>query len=221
MSTGHQRDPVLYVLYASPAVRSVLVTAKILNLKLDEREVDFLKGEHLKPEYLKLNPLHTMPTLNDNGNVINDSHAINTYLVGKYGQDDSLYPKGLYQRALVDQKLAFNLGKLYPILVSVDYAYMKGEIKAIPSEDIERIRTLYDFLEAFLENSDWISLGTFSLADIHCYTTISCMNFHVTLDEKIYPKSYGWMMRCRSLPCFSDDHERVKLFEDYFKSFQE
>lgn len=36
------------------------------------------------------------------------SHAIMTYLVGKYSKSDALYPKDLNKRAMVDQRLYFN-----------------------------------------------------------------------------------------------------------------
>lgn len=59
-------------------------------------------------EFLKINPLHTVPTLVVDGKAICDSHAIITFLVSKYARDDSLYPKDLFQKALVDQRLFFN-----------------------------------------------------------------------------------------------------------------
>lgn len=36
-----------------------------------------------------------------------------TYLVSEYSSDDSLYPKDTRIRALVDQRLQFDLGTLY------------------------------------------------------------------------------------------------------------
>lgn len=63
-----------------------------------------------------MNPQHTVPTLDDNGFVIWDSHAINGYLIGKYGKDDALYPKDVEKRAVVDQRLHFDSGILFPRL---------------------------------------------------------------------------------------------------------
>lgn len=36
-----------------------------------------------------------------------------TYLVSEYATDDSLYPKDVKVRALVDQRIQFDLGTLY------------------------------------------------------------------------------------------------------------
>lgn len=41
------------------------------------------------------------------------SRPIMAYLVNQYGKDDSLYPKNAKDRALVDQRLYFDMGSLY------------------------------------------------------------------------------------------------------------
>lgn len=47
-------SPILYMSPASPAVRAVQITAEALGVKLELKEVDFFKGEHMKPEFLKV-----------------------------------------------------------------------------------------------------------------------------------------------------------------------
>lgn len=53
---------------------------------------------------------NSIPTLEDSGYVIWDSHAIIAFLVGKYGQDDSLYPRDNRRRSIIDQRLRFDSG---------------------------------------------------------------------------------------------------------------
>lgn len=57
----------LYYVPGSSPCRAVLLTAKALGLELNLKLVDLHHGEHMKPEFLKMNPQHTVPTLNDNG----------------------------------------------------------------------------------------------------------------------------------------------------------
>ncbi|KAJ8945992.1 hypothetical protein NQ318_017108 [Aromia moschata] len=102
-----------YYAPGSPPCRAVLLAAKAVGVELNLKLTDLMKGEHLTPKYLKLNPQHTVPTLDDNGFSLWESRAIMTYLQNQYGKDDSLYPKDPKKRAIVDQRLYFDLGTLY------------------------------------------------------------------------------------------------------------
>ena len=75
--------------------------------------MNLTEKEHLTPEFIKINPQHTIPVLIDDGLVLCESRAILTYLVEKYGKDDSLYPKDPRARAIVNQRLYFDMGTLY------------------------------------------------------------------------------------------------------------
>jgi glutathione S-transferase len=69
------------------------------------------------------NPLHTVPTLDDNGLYLADSRGILQYFANAYGKDDSLYPKDPKKRAIVDQRFFFDLGTLYKAFSD---AYVRG-----------------------------------------------------------------------------------------------
>lgn len=83
------------------------------------RFADYYRAFYKVVSLLQLNPQHTVPTLQDGDFVVWDSHAINAYLVGKYGKDDSLYPKDLQKRAIIDQRLHFDSGILFPRLAAI------------------------------------------------------------------------------------------------------
>ena len=56
-----------------------------------------------------MNPQHTIPTMKDGDFCLNESRPIATYLASKYGKDDKLYPKDVTTRAVVDQRLYFDI----------------------------------------------------------------------------------------------------------------
>lgn len=107
----------LYYTPLSPPCRSVMMTACSLGVRLNLKPINLLAGEHLTPEYIKINPQHNVPTIEDDGFRLNESRAICIYLVGRYGGrhiGEQLYPLDSKQRAIVDQRLYFDATVLFP-----------------------------------------------------------------------------------------------------------
>nr|QLI62210.1 glutathione S-transferase 14 [Streltzoviella insularis] len=187
----------LYKLDASPPVRATYMVIQALNISdVEYIDVNLLEYEHLKEDFLKLNPQHTIPTLKDKDFVIWDSHAIAGYLVNVYAGNDSLYPIEPKQRAIVDQRLHFDSGILFPALRgTVEPVLFWGE-KAFKSENLEKISKAYGFAEKFLADSPWLAGDAVTIADICCVATISTLNEVLSIDKVTYPNLTAWMERC-------------------------
>ncbi|NP_001108464.1 glutathione S-transferase epsilon 5 [Bombyx mori] len=222
----------LYKLDASPPVRSVYMVIEALKIRdVEYVDVNLLEGSHLKEEFLKMNPQHTIPLLKDDDFLIWDSHAISGYLISVYGADDSLYPNEPKKRALIDQRLHFDSGILFPALRGVaviiffnllclgqdELIIFRGE-KEIRPENLAKIKSAYDFTEKIL-SSDWIAGDEFSLADICCVTSISTLNEMVPIDGSLYPKLASWLDRSSQLPIYKKANEPGLLqFREIFKN---
>ncbi|GBP18467.1 Glutathione S-transferase 1 [Eumeta japonica] len=197
---NHKMPLTLYKLDASPPARAAMMAAKALNIKdIEYIDINLLEGHHLKDEYTKLNPQHTVPTLVDGDFAIWDSHAIATYLVSEYGADDSLYPAEPKSRALVDQRLHFDSGILFP-------SCAHGGEKAFIEENLKKIEKAYDFLEKFL-TQNWIAGDNFTVADICCGATTSSLDLIVPIAESKYPNITAWLKRCAELDLFKETNE--------------
>jgi glutathione S-transferase len=73
----------LYMNPMSPNARRVRFTAAVLGLQLEEKTLDFAKGEQRNPEYLAINPNGAVPTLVDGEFVLTESRAIMQYLASR------------------------------------------------------------------------------------------------------------------------------------------
>lgn len=66
------------VLYYAPTTCALApyVTLTEANAKFEVRALNFRKGEHMSPDYLKINPKHKVPLLIVDGQKLTESTAI-------------------------------------------------------------------------------------------------------------------------------------------------
>jgi glutathione S-transferase len=110
----------LYYNPLSPNVRRVRLTAAVLGSDLEERLVDFSKGEHKAPEYLALNPNGAVPTLVDGDFVLTESRAIMQYLASKK-PESGLLPRDEALRADVSRWQFWDAAHFSPALGSLAF----------------------------------------------------------------------------------------------------
>ncbi|XP_034478654.1 glutathione S-transferase 1-like [Drosophila innubila] len=194
----------LYGFDPSPPVRPVKLALAALQLPYDFVEVNVIKKEQMSETYLKKNPQHTVPVLEDGDACIVDSHAIMSYLVSKYGKDDSLYPKDPLQRAIVDQRLYFESGVVYADAFRRASAYA-FTTKVVPKDRIEAIVEVYNLMESFLKHHDYIAGDHLTIADFSLIASISSMVAYVEIDASKYVRLDAWVKRLEKLPYYSEN----------------
>ena len=100
-------------LYEFGPARSIRVrwTLQELGVDFDAVTVNLVAGEHLSPEFLKINPAGKLPALVDGDIVLTESVAIVLYLAEKY-PERGFIPKDLGQRAEFFRWLLFTTTEL-------------------------------------------------------------------------------------------------------------
>lgn len=83
-------------------VKKALWVAEELGLKYERIDAGMQFGVVNTPEYKKMNPNSVVPTIDDDGFVLWESHAIVRYLAAKHGAG-TLWPADLRQRADSDR----------------------------------------------------------------------------------------------------------------------
>ncbi|BFG03230.1 glutathione S-transferase 1 [Drosophila madeirensis] len=209
----------LYGIDLSPPVRSVLLTLNALGLPFEFKVVNLLGGDNLKPEFLKMNPQHTVPTLDDDGFYLYDSHAINAYLVAKYGKEDSLYPKDLQQRAIVDQHLHYDSSVIGSTVRAITSPLIRENQTEIPQAKIDALSGVYESLNTFLKSTDYLAGNNLTIADFSVIAVLSGTSIFLEVDATKFPNLAGWVERIKKLPYYEEvNGSKVSQFTNFMKS---
>ncbi|XP_033167570.1 glutathione S-transferase 1-1 [Drosophila mauritiana] len=205
-----------YMLYSAPC-RSILMTARALGLELNKKQVDLDAGEHLKPEFVKINPQHTIPTLVDDGFAIWESRAILIYLAEKYDKDGSLYPKDPQQRAVINQRLFFDLSTLYQSYVYFYYPQLFEDVKKpADPENLKKIDDAFAMFNTLLKGQQYAALNKLTLADFALLATVS--TFEISeYDFGKYPEVVRWYENAKKvIPGWEENWEGCEYYKKLY-----
>ncbi|KAK6627857.1 hypothetical protein RUM44_010336 [Polyplax serrata] len=206
-----------YYMPACSSSRGVLLTAKALGLELNLKFTDVPKGETRTPEYLKMNPQHTIPTINDNGFCLWESRAIMTYLVNQYGKNDQLYPKDPKMRALVDQRLYFDVGTLFQRFGEVYFPVMHGK-GSVDSAKLAKLEEAFEFLNIFLDGQPWLAGPSMTIADLSTAATVATCEA-VGFPVSKYPNVQAWYSKVqKEAPGYEVNAKGAEEFRKVYQS---
>lgn len=151
----------------------VRVVGKEIGIEFELIDIELFKGDHLTPEFQKINPFRMVPVLNDNGFVIYESSAISSYLINKYAPNSKLYPRDPEARGKIDQILFTVQTCIAPHIMS----FFKSCFNAKKKPPDEKVKTHAAEVFTYFENvigSGLYALGdTISLADLSIFAHIN------------------------------------------------
>ncbi|XP_012056448.1 PREDICTED: glutathione S-transferase 1-1-like [Atta cephalotes] len=185
-----------YYFPVSPPSRTVILLAKALGIHFNLKIVNIPMGEHLKPEFLQINPQHTIPVIDDNGFILWESRAIMAYLVSKYARNDSLYPKDTKERAKVDQMMYFDGGTLWPKIFNCYMPFCRGQADSVNEADVAQLEKSFEVLNAFLDGKEFATGDNLTIADFTISTTI-CVVLCFDFDISRYDNVAAYYERCK------------------------
>jgi glutathione S-transferase len=148
------------------------MTAAHLGQPVELVVVDLVKGEQHAPEFLKLNPNHRVPVLEDDGFVLWESYAIMQYLADKTPRQ-TVYPTEARARADVNRWLFWCAQHFMPGFGVLNWENsikgMIGQGGPDPAEVRRGEQLVIEFghvLDAHLADRDWICGPAVTLADL-------------------------------------------------------
>lgn len=166
--------------------------------------ISTIHGDHLKPAYEIINRHHFVPTLIADDELVWDSHAINAFLVNKFGKTDSLYPTEAVARAKVDQMLHFDTSTLYPGFRGVVHPVCYRQEREWSAASVETAAIALRKLEAIIENSDYVAGSHVTIADFSCVASVTFLFVLGLIDDSEYPRLCAWITRMEQIPYYRE-----------------
>lgn len=204
--------------------RLVMMVAKELSIddKLNIKIVDLMQGEHLKPEFIAINPQHVVPTLVDTENnfTVWESRAIASYLINKY-KPGSLIPNDIKAKAQVERHLYFDSSTLYPTLASI-YVPIFRENKKPDEAKVQVLKDKLKLLEEEIKDKKYVVGDSLTLADLSYLMTIgliASLKNIIGMEAEAYPNLVTYLTGLKeSLPYYKEVSEDAMA---KFKAFIE
>ena len=95
------------------------ITLTEAGAKFEVRPLNFRKGQHTSPEYLKINPKHKVPLLIVDGRVLSESVAIQTWIARTFPQA-KLLPSDPWQELQAMSLMSWCSGGIHPFLARIN-----------------------------------------------------------------------------------------------------
>jgi glutathione S-transferase len=185
-------------------VKKVLWAAEELGLEYQRIDAGMEHGVTKTPEYVTMNPNSLVPTIEDDGFVLWESHSIVRYLAAKHGMG-TLCPADLRSRADAERWMdwAFTVQTaMRPVFWGlIRTPAEKRDPKAIEAGRLKSIETL-QVLEKSLAGKAYVTGARFTMGDIPVGCEVQRF-MRVPIERPPLPNVEAWFERLRERPPFS------------------
>jgi len=161
--------------YHAPYSCSLAVKAALAASGVDFKTtiINLGEGEHLTPEFLKINPLAKVPAIEVGGDILTEGAAINLYLSERFPNANLMPKDGTIEKANALKWLQFMYSTLHPAFARAFFPERHGDnkvfTKKLAEQDIHKLLTIVDKQLALTE---FIAGEQLTLADLYLMTVI-------------------------------------------------
>lgn len=157
------------------------------------------------PGFLKINPNGHIPTVDDDGVILNESLAINLYLAKKYG--GALGPKDLAEDGAMTSWTMWAAIEVETHSIQVLYNSVgkppEQRDAALLKRSIEALRAPFAVLDQALAATGFVVGGRFTVADINL---AEVFRYAMPAPELFAaaPRVKAWLATCQARPAFQE-----------------
>ena len=148
--------------------------------------LDIRAGDQRKPDYLRINPNGSVPTLVDEGLTLFESAAICEYLTDRFPEAGLAPALGTAARGLYYQWIHFTMATLEPPIATIfAHTVAREEHARIPQLVTEARGTLgraFDVVDAAVRGREFVVGDAFTTADVMLGSTLAWAQMSSLLD---------------------------------------
>ena len=196
-------------LYHVPGSRSARVLWLLLELGIEHEVVrlSMADGSQRSPEYLAINPLGRVPSLEDEGQTFYESGAIVQYLLERYGDGRFEPPIGSPDRARYLQWFHWGEATLLPPVVTMNANrfVLRPEDRSEKAIDVARrqLARIFAVLESALEGRAFLVGDAFTAADLMVGYGVTLAQLVGELPDEL-PAVHGWLEGLAARPAYEE-----------------
>lgn len=215
---------IVYYHPTSQPSRTILAFLKINKIPYEERIVDIFNLEHRTEEYKKVNPMGTVPFINDDGLVTWETEAIIKYLINTRKVGQELYPEEPKTRLLVDRYFPFHHTVMRPnaaIYFMATYSFLKPYCHFTQTKDEVRpnvIKACEQFVDIFLKDQKFIAGDQLTIADIFAANELTHIMYSTDFDFDVLPVVKAWIERVLENPIVAETQKAIKELPELSKT---
>lgn len=204
----------LYFNPLSPNCRRAHMTALYLGIPLEEKPMDFAKGDQKAPAFLAMNPNGMVPTLKDGDFTLWESRAIMQYLASMK-PEKGLLGKNERERADVTRWLMWDAAHLARHSGTVVFETVVKKVMNMGPPDqaavaaaLEQIKRFYGVLDSTLKGKKYLVGDALTIADLGIASTFTHAEAaHLPVND--YPNIMAWLGRITVLDAWKKTEPRM------------
>ena len=188
-------------------VQKVMWAVAELGLPHERIEVGGKFGGLDTPEYGRLNPNRLVPTLEDDGFAVWESHAIVRYLAAKYGAG-TLLAADPAERSLADRWIDWTASAFQPaftngVFIGLVRTPPERQDRAAIARDVAATSALMKILDAHLAIHPYVAGTAFTMGDIATGAQLY-RYFTLEIERPKLPNVEAWYERLKQRPAYRE-----------------
>lgn len=187
-------------------VQKVLWCCAELGIKYDRIDAGMEHGVNNTPEYRAMNPNGLVPTINDEGFILWESHAVLRYLCGRHGLG-TLWPATPRAFAEADRWMEWYNTTLWlnlrPVFWNLVRVVPEKRDMALVNESVKRLAANFEIADAHLARNPYFGGKDFTMGDIPMGVA-AFRWFNLPIDRPALNNLAAWFDRITQRPAFRE-----------------